>query len=94
MDGNAIAVILEYEGMVREGKIRTFCICLRSTGLLMLPDGSGELEKQVPLPQELRNRLRSFFNGVEAIPYRSLDYTVLKSIINADACINRIRKLG
>ena len=91
MDGKALEALQECEDLVRSGGVKTFSVRLLEERLLIEKDGESEAQ-EVALPEELYDSLKIFFYNVESIPYRSYDYSTLRSLINAHMCLERMKK--
>lgn len=91
MECKVLKTIEKYEERVNEGKIRTFSIRVGDKNLIIQPDGEN-INNALLLDQELWHTLQIFFYDVEAIPYLSYDYTTLKSLLNAHACLARMNQ--
>ncbi|PRY11342.1 hypothetical protein CLV24_111137 [Pontibacter ummariensis] len=91
MKDNITHTLGEFEALVKDGAIGSFCISVHNQQLKIKED-QGPLEQTVPLAGDLFDSLYTFFYGVDKIAYKSHDYSNLKSIINARMMLDRMLK--
>lgn len=87
-----LKIILEHEEKVRQNIGVTFSISLNGKGMLLQEGEHGEAI-EVTLPHDLHQTLMTFFNSNESVSYRSSNYNMLKSLLKAHACFNRMKHL-
>ncbi|PKV75957.1 hypothetical protein [Pontibacter ramchanderi] len=90
MDSDVLKILLEHEEKVRQNIGVTFSIRLNGKGML-LQEGEQGAETEVVLPHDLHQTLMTFFNSNECVSYRSSNYNMLKSLLSAHACLNRMK---
>ena len=91
MINNLTQALEEFEALVKAGKMETFWVAVRKDGLRIKAVKSN-LERLLPLTDEMFDSLNTFFYGVERIEYATHDYTNLKSFINARVMIDHVLK--
>ncbi len=85
-----LEMLNECESLVNKGSMKTFVVCLDGSKLLIQPDGDGQ-PRLALLTDELKVSFQIFFDDAASIQYLSPDYNILKSLINAQACIGRMK---
>ncbi|QCR22095.1 hypothetical protein [Pontibacter sp. SGAir0037] len=81
----------KFERMVLNGEIPCFAIYFIQNGLL-LKSTNQKIEKEIKLPEAFMNTLNSYSYGVDVIVYRTIDYSCLKSLINAKVSVEKMIK--
>lgn len=90
MNYEVLKILLEYEAKAEQNIAEAFSISLNEKKMLLKVDEDGT-QTEVELPQDLHQTLTIFFNSNESVPYQSDDYNMLKSLLNAYACLHRMK---
>lgn len=85
------ALLQEYEDKQAAGSVETFHVKVIPAGLLVQPQPVDAAEaKEVELTPELLYTLQIFFSDIDGITYKSYDYRMLMSLLNAHATLERM----